>query len=55
MDDNSLNNWIKIKQTFEESGNINNMYYKRACEIVATRKDPLEKFLTNKNYGNKNM
>jgi len=55
MDDHSLNNWIKIKETFEKSGNINNMYYRRACEIVATKKDPLEKFLNSKNYGNKNM
>lgn len=55
MDDHSLNNWIKIKETFERSGNINNMYYKRACEIVVTKKDPLEKFFGSKNYGNKNL
>jgi hypothetical protein len=36
---------VKIKATFEESGNMENMFYKRACEIVKTRKDPLSKFL----------
>jgi len=45
MDDHSLNNWIKIKETFEKSGNINNMFYRRACEIVKTKKDPLAKIL----------
>jgi hypothetical protein len=45
MDDHSLNNWIKIKETFESSGNTNNMFYKRACEIVKTKRDPMNKFL----------
>lgn len=49
MDDHSLNNWIKIKETFEKSGNMNNMFYKRAVEIVKTRRDPLSKFLGEKN------
>lgn len=44
MDDHTYQNWIKIKQTFEESGNIDNMFYKRACEIIKTKRDPLEKF-----------
>jgi hypothetical protein len=48
MDDHSLNNWIKIKETFERSGNTNNMYYKRACEIVKTKKDPIAKYLGDK-------
>ena len=38
MDDHTYNNWVKIKQTFEESGNIDNMFYKRACEIIKTKK-----------------
>ena len=29
------------------SGNMKNMFYMRACEIVKTRKDPLAKFLGN--------
>ena len=36
---------MKIKKTFEESGNTDNMFYKRACAIVKDRKDPLAKFL----------
>lgn len=45
MDDHTFKNWEKIKETFEKSGNVNNMYYKRACEIVKTKKDPLARFL----------
>jgi len=32
MDDHTYNNWVKIKETFEASGNLDNMFYKRACE-----------------------
>jgi hypothetical protein len=45
MDQHTYNNWVKIKETFEKSGNTDNMFYKRAVEIAKTRKDPLEKFL----------
>ena len=45
MDDHTYNDWVKIKAVFEESGNTNNMFYKRACAIVVTRRDPLAKFL----------
>ena len=45
MDQHTYNNWVKIKETFEQSGNTDNMFYKRACAIVKTRKDPLAKFL----------
>ena len=48
MDDHSFNNWVKIKQTFEKSGNTNNMFYTRACEIVKTKLDPMDKFWNNK-------
>jgi hypothetical protein len=48
MDDHSFNNWVKIKQTFEKSGNTNNMFYTRACEIVKTKRDPLENYLSGK-------
>jgi len=44
MDFHTKSNWIKIKETFEKSGNTNNMFYKRACEIVKTGHDPIEKF-----------
>ena len=49
MDSHTYDNWVKIKETFEKSGNMKNMFYMRACEIVKTRKDPLEKFLNGKN------
>ena len=45
MDQHTYDNWVKIKETFESSGNMDNMFYKRAVEIVKTRKDPLAKFL----------
>ena len=45
MDQHTYENWVKIKTTFEASGNTNNMFYRRACEIVKTKKDPIEKFL----------
>jgi len=45
MDQNTYDNWVKIKETFETSGNTDNMFYKRSVEIVKTRKDPLAKFL----------
>lgn len=49
MDQHTFDNWVRIKQTFEESGNTNNMFYRRACEIIKTGKDPLAKFLGDKN------
>jgi hypothetical protein len=48
MDDHTYQNWVKIKETFEESGNIDNMFYKRAVEIIKTKRDPLAKFLGDK-------
>ena len=45
MDQNTYNNWVRIKETFESSGNTDNMFYKRACAIVKTGKDPLSKML----------
>jgi hypothetical protein len=45
MDQHTYDNWVKIKETFEKSGNTKNMFYIRSCEIVKNRKDPLAKFL----------
>jgi len=45
MDDHTYNNWVKIKATFEASGNTDNMFYKRACAILSGRPDPLDKIL----------
>jgi len=54
MDSHTYNNWVKIKETFEKSGNTNNMFYKRACAIVSGNPDPLEKFLGGSMYGKQN-
>lgn len=43
MDSHTYENWKKIKETFEKSGNTNNMFYKRACEIMKTGVDPMQK------------
>jgi hypothetical protein len=48
MDQHTYNNWVKIKETFEKSGNTNNMFYKRACAILNTGNDPLSKYLGDK-------
>lgn len=48
MDDHTFANWVKIKETFETSGNTDNMFYKRACEVVKTKRDPLVKYLNGK-------
>ena len=48
MDSHTYDNWVKIKHTFEKSGNTNNMFYTRACEIVKTKLDPMDKFWNNK-------
>ena len=42
MDQHIYDNWMKIKETFEKSGNTSNSFYKRACEIVKTKIDPLK-------------
>jgi len=44
MDQRTYDNWVKIKHTFEESGNTNTIFYARACEIVRTKEDPLSNF-----------
>jgi hypothetical protein len=45
MDNHTYENWVKVKLTFEESGNTDNMFYKRACDIVQNGKDPLSEYL----------
>ncbi len=45
MDQNTYDNWVKIKNIFEKSGNLDNVFYKRSCEIVKSRIDPLANFL----------
>jgi hypothetical protein len=44
MDQHEYNNWKLIKEIMEERGNTDNMFYKRAVEILKTGRDPLYKF-----------
>jgi len=49
MNQRTYDNWVKIKAIFEESGNTNNnLFYYRACKIALTKRDPLAKFLGDK-------
>jgi len=41
MHPDELANWTRIKETFEENGNTENFYYKRACAIVGGLPDPM--------------
>ena len=34
MDKTSFENWVRVKEALEESGNTDNFYYRRACAIV---------------------
>ena len=45
MDKHTYENWVRVKETFEESGNTDNMFYKRACSIVTNKVDPLSDYL----------
>jgi len=45
MDQHTYKNWVRIKETFEQSGNTDNMFYKRACAITSGQPDPLDKIL----------
>lgn len=42
MDKTEKENWAKIKEAMEESGNTDNFFYKRACDICDDKPDPLE-------------
>lgn len=50
MDQRTYQNWKKIKETFEKSGNTDNHFYKRACEVVKTGSDPMQKFFGDSNF-----
>ena len=43
MDKTSYENWVRVKESFEESGNTDNFYYTRACAIVRGEPDPLDR------------
>lgn len=42
MHPNEFSNWVKVKNALEASGNTENFYYTRACEIVKGRPDPID-------------
>ena len=42
MDKYTYDNWVRVKETFELSGNTDNFFYKRACAIVEGQPDPLK-------------
>lgn len=49
MDEHTYNNWVKVKETFESSGNTNNFFYQRACAIVGGAADPIDKMIKQDN------
>jgi len=42
MDQTSYDNWVRVKESMEESGNTENFYYKRACAIIGGGGDPMD-------------
>lgn len=42
MDKYALENWQKVKDTMEESGNTDNFFYKRAVAICSGKPDPID-------------
>ena len=42
MHPDTYDNWVKVKEIMEESGNTENFYYKRACAIVEGQPDPID-------------
>ena len=48
MDKHTYENWVKVKETFEASGNTDNFFYQRACAIVTGGPDPLDNMMDNR-------
>ena len=42
MDKRTLENWKKVKEALEKSGNTSCFFYKRAVAILSTGRDPLQ-------------
>jgi len=42
MDKTSYENWVRVKEALEASGNTDNFYYRRACAIVSGGPDPMD-------------
>ena len=51
MDKYTYENWVRVKTTFEESGNTDNLFYQKEISICTPRAivgggpDPLDKML----------
>ena len=52
MDQTSYDNWVRVKEALEASGNTDNFYYRRACAIVSGKPDPMDN--VKPNYGAQN-
>ena len=48
MDKYTYDNWVRVKDAFESSGNTENLFYQRACAIVAGQPDPLDNMMNNR-------
>ena len=42
MDQQTKDNWVKVKEALEAAGKTDNQYYRRAVEICAGRSDPFQ-------------
>ena len=42
MDDQTLENWRKVKEALEKENKTDSYFYKRAVAIVAGKPDPLK-------------
>jgi len=42
MHPDTYQNWVMIKEKFEETGTTENFFYTRACAIVAGQPDPMD-------------
>ena len=40
MDERTRENWQKVKEVLEAAGKTNCYFYKRACAVVDTGRDP---------------
>ena len=52
MDKTSYDNWVRVKEALEASGNTDNFYYRRSCAIVSGKSDPMDNLKPN--YGAEN-
>lgn len=43
MDQQTRDNWLKVKQALEAAGKTDNHYYRRAVEIARGKTDPFDK------------